>query len=799
MFKPFRTVAVLGAGVMGSQIAAHLANAGLQVHLLDMPAPVDSEHKGEHKGDRNALVNAAFAKAQKLSPPIFFSDKGRHRIQLGNYEDHFSRLADADWIIEAVIENLEIKQQIMARLDGVVKADAVVSSNTSGLPINKIVEGCTEHFRQRFLGTHFFNPPRYLKLLELIPTPDTDLEVLAQMVWFGREYLGKGVVLAKDTPNFIANRIGLFATFLGMQALDQGYSIEEIDLLTGELIGRPKSATFRTVDLVGLDTLKYVATNLYQTVENDEQKERFAVPPLLTKLVAAGALGAKTGQGFYKKVKGDILSVNPQTLAYEPAKPVALEGIKEISHQPLLADRLRSLYQLHGRAGDLFRHMTWAMLSYSACRLMEIADSPMELDQAMRWGFGWKMGPFEIWEALGVKTVLDDLHAQQQPLPDWIWDMSHEGDSFYPSDRSDRTASSTSPSTVSTAPDLAHNELRSHKEILVSELKAVPGRRLWENEASALLDMGDRVALFEFRSKGNTLSNEVISGLETVLDKLETEDFLGLVIGNDSDHFCGGANLVEMGHMAQTADWEDVAHLITNFQSLLQRIHHYHKPIVAAVRGRALGGGCELVMACPQVVAAAESYIGLVEIGVGLIPGAGGIMRMVERAADRAASDAPSHIQPFITHAFQTIALAKVSSSAEEAQQFGYLLPTARIIMNSDHRLHVAKEEVLRLSHQGYHPLPERRDIWVLGQPGRAVLEHMAYVLEQGGFASEYDRYLAGKLAYVMTGGELSAPARVSADYLLKLERENFVPLLQSSKTQARMAHLLKYKKPLRN
>ncbi|MGB7249363.1 MAG: 3-hydroxyacyl-CoA dehydrogenase NAD-binding domain-containing protein [Phormidesmis sp.] len=782
MFKPFRTVAVLGAGVMGSQIAAHLANAGLRVHLLDMPAAVDTHGKG----DKNALVTAAFKRAQKLSPPIFFSDKAIHRIQLGNYEDHFHRVAKADWVIEAVVEHLEIKQQLMARLDGVVKADAVVSSNTSGLPIHQIVAGCTEHFRGQFLGTHFFNPPRYLKLLELIPTADTDATLLARMVWFGREHLGKGVVLAKDTPNFIANRIGLFATFLGMQALSEGYSIEDIDLLTGTLVGRPKSATFRTADLVGLDTLKAVATNLYQAIPNDPQRSHFAVPPLLSKLVAAGALGAKAGRGFYQKEKGKILSVNPETMAYEPAQPIQLDGVSEIAQQAQLADRLRSLYVLSGRAGDRFRHMTWALLSYSACRLREIAESPLEIDQAMRWGFGWQMGPFEMWEALGIQRVLEDLHAQQQPVPAWIEEMAERGDKFYQKNGS--------VTVLSADPAIRLPQ----KDLSVAEIKATARPTLWQNAESALLNMGDGVMLFEFRSKGNTLSNAVIKGLEHVLNILE-DDYHGLVIGNDGEHFCGGANLVEMGHMAQTADWKAIAHLITHFQSLLQRIHHFHKPIVAAVRGRALGGGCELVMACPQVVAAAESYIGLVELGVGLIPGAGGLMRMVERAADRAASDAPSHIQPFITHAFQTIALAKVSTSAEEAQQMGYLLPTAKIVMNSDYRLHVAKEEVLRLAHQGYRPLPERHDIWVLGQPGRAALNHMAYVMEQGGFASEYDRYLASRLAYVMTGGELSAPARVSADYLLQLERENFVPLLEDPKTQARMAHLLQYKKPLRN
>lgn len=789
MFKPFYTVAVLGAGVMGSQIAAHLANAGLEVHLLDMPA---------EEGDKNALVKVAFDKAKKLSPPIFFSDKSLYRIHLGNYDEHFDRLAHVDWAIEAVVENLQIKQQLMARLEAVISADTVVSSNTSGLPIHKIAEGRSDRFKRQFLGTHFFNPPRYLHLLEIIPTSDTDAQLVDKMVWFGQEHLGKGVVIAKDTPNFIANRIGLFATFLGMRAIEDGYSIEEIDTLTGTLVGRPKSATFRTADLVGLDTLKYVADHLYKAIPDDEQQDMFSVPPLLSQLVSAGALGAKSGSGFYKKEKGKILSVKviaDSLVVYEPAKPLDLDGLDAVAKQPTLTERLRALYELPGRAGDFFRQTTWSLLSYSACRLLEIADSPLDIDRAIRWGFGWTMGPFEIWDALGSQRVIADMKAQGLPIPTWVEEMAMRDYTFYRRDSFDSSLEVKSTVAATAYQFVDDNE----KELSVADLQTRPSRPIWQNSESALLDMGDGIVLFEFRSKGNTLSNQVIEGLAFVLDELESTDYLGLVIGNDSDHFCGGANLVEMGQMAQTNNWQAIAHLISNFQQLLQRIHHFHKPIVAAVRGRALGGGCELVMACPQVVAAAESYIGLVEMGVGLIPGAGGLMRMVERVSDRAASDAPSHIQPFLTHAFQTIAMAKVSSSAQEAQQIGYLLPTTRIVMNSDYLLYVAKEEVLRLAYQGYRPLPQRYDIWALGQPGRAVLEHMAYVLEQGGFASEYDRYLANRLAFVMTGGNLSAPARVSADYLLRLERQNFVPLLKNLKTQARMAHLLKYKKPLRN
>ncbi|MBW4422789.1 MAG: enoyl-CoA hydratase/isomerase family protein [Myxacorys californica WJT36-NPBG1] len=748
MLKPFRTVAVLGAGVMGSQIAAHLANAGLTVHLLDVAATT---------GRKNDLVETAFKKALKLSPPIFFTEKTARRVTLGNFDEHFDRLSGVDWVIEAVVENLQIKQQLMQRLEAIIQPETIVSTNTSGLPIHLVAQGRSDSFRQRFLGTHFFNPPRYLKLLELIPTQDTDPDVLNRMKWFGELYLGKGVVIAKDTPNFIANRIGMFVTLLGIKAwTEQGYSIEEIDTLTGTLIGRPKSATFRTVDLVGLDTLMYVADHLYQAAPEDEHRDVFRVPDVLRKMVATGTLGAKSGQGFYKKQKSQILSVNPKTFAYEPAQPLDLEEIKQFETLPL-RERIQSLYQVPGRAGDFFRQTTLAMLNYSAHRIPEIADNPQDIDRAMRWGFGWEIGPFELWNALGFETVLADMKAANMTVPEWVQKPFYE----------------TTPATSK--------------------------QPIWQNSEAALLDVGDGVLLYEFRSKGNTLSNKVLEGFASVLEILETRDYKGLVIGNDSAHFSGGANLAEMAMMAQTGNFDAIATLIVEFQSLLQRIRYFPKPIVAAIQGRVLGGGCELVMACPQVVAAAETYIGLVEVGVGLIPGAGGIMRMVSRAAERAATDSTSHIQPFLRTAFETIATAKVSTSAYEAKELGFLPCDTRILMSGERRLEIAKAEVLHLDQIGYVPPPKNDSIMVLGRPGRAVLEQIAYVFQQCGFASEYDRYLATRLAYVMTGGELSAPALVSEDYLLQLERESFLPLLSQPKTQDRIVHMLKTKKPLRN
>lgn len=771
MLKPFRTAAVLGAGVMGSQIAAHLANAGLTVHLLDLPAK---------DGKPNDAVEASFKKALKLSPPILFTEKMARRIILGNFDQHFDRLAEVDWVIEAVVENLDVKQQLMRQLEAVIRQDAIVSTNTSGLPIQAIAQGRSDSFRQRFLGTHFFNPPRYLKLLELIPTADTDPDVVAQMRWFGEVHLGKGVVIAKDTPNFIANRIGMYATMQGLKAwTEQGYTIEEIDTLTGTLAGRPKSATFRTADLVGLDTLMYVTKNLYPAIPDDESREMFQVPEVLHQMVMAGAIGAKVGQGFYKKEKKEILSINPATKSYAPAQPMNLGDVEALNKLPL-KDRLQALYQDDGRAGQFFRHTTLNLLGYSARRIPEISDRPEEIDRAMRWGFGWDLGPFEIWDTLGFSQVIADMQAAHISVPEWVMNLQQSGaNGFYADER---------------------GAIAAPKEVDLRAIKADPAKTLWENAEAALLDIGDGVALYEFRSKGNTLSFKVVEGLEAVMDLIESRgDLKGLVIGNDSAHFSGGANLAEMGTMAQTGNFAALANLIVQFQSILQRIHYSPKPVVAALQGRALGGGCELIMACPHVVAAAETYIGLVEVGVGLIPGAGGILRTVARVTERAASDAPSDIYPFLKAAFETIAMAKVSSSAYEAQMMGYLPCDARILMNGDDRLAIAKAEVLHLDRAGYRPPPEKTAIMVLGRPGRAMLEHIAYVFQQGGFASEYDRYLAGKLAYVMTGGDLSAPSLVHENYLLQLEKENFLPLLAQTKTQERIAHMLKTKKPLRN
>jgi 3-hydroxyacyl-CoA dehydrogenase len=727
----FKKAAVLGAGVMGSQIAAHLANIGLTVYLLDLPA-----------GDRhkNELVETAFKKTLKLNPPPLFSEKNIHRVILGNFEEDWYRLGEVDWAIEAIVENLPLKQDLMTKIESAIGDSTIVSTNTSGLSVNEIARGRSESFRKRFLGTHFFNPPRYMKLLELIPTQDTDPTTVQLVTDFAKIRLGKGVVIAKDTPNFIANRIGVYVTMLGLKAfIDGDYTIEEIDTLAGTLIGRPKSAIFRTADLVGLDTLLYVAKNLYPAIPEDESKEIFRVPELLIKLVEMGALGAKTGKGFYKKEKERILSLNPATLNYEAAKPLNLGDIKAIASLPKLQDRLLALNKDPGRAGAFFRAQNQAMLQYAIARLSEIAETPSDIDRAMQWGFGWELGPFQLGNLLNWTTITP------------------------------------------------------------AALPSPPTFIVWQNPEAALLDLGDRVGLYEFRSKGNTLTMKVIEGLNEVLDLVERENWRGLVIGNYSANFSGGANLGEMAMLAELGGDEAIANLIVKFQQLLQRMRYFSKPIVAAIQGKVLGGGCEFVMACPYLVAAAETYIGLVELSVGLIPGAGGITRMVAMASDRAATPAANDIQPFLLSTFKTIAMAKVSTSAYEAQELGFLPSNTTIAIDGERRIDLAKQKVLSLDYAGYAPPPEARNIVVLGRAGRAMLQYAADVFHQGRYISDYDLYLANRLAYVMTGGELSVPSVVSEEYLLQLEKENFIPLLRQEKTRARIAHLLQTKKPLRN
>ncbi len=787
---PFRTAAVLGAGVMGSQIAAYLANAGLSVLLLDIPA------EGENK---NAVVEKLWASAAKFRPNPFFSQEVPYRITLGNFDDDWHRLSEVDWVIEAVVENLSIKQQLMKLLESIVGQETIVSTNTSGLPLHRIVEDCCESFCRRFLGTHFFNPPRYMKLLEIIPEKRTATQVLERMKWFGRVHLGKGIVVGKDTPNFIGNRIGIHDLIPScLHAIAHNdYSIEEVDFLTGTLVGRPKSGTFFTIDLIGIDTLIYILDQMYETCTTDECRQMFSTPDIFRKLQKMGRLGMKSGGGFYKKQGQQILVINPDTLEYEPSKPVDLgQEVQEISRIKDVRERIRLLYQEQGRAGNFFRETIQEILIYAARRIPEITDNPAKIDQAIRWGYNWELGLFEIWDVLGVENILNDLRAKGIFAPAWLEGMQAFGSkSFYKKFEQislpgvDQGYIPLEQPKVY-VPGKGYLPLEtSEDEISLETLKINPKHTLREHPESALLDLGNGVALYEFRSHGNALSLNVIEGLSDAIALVEAEDkFVGLVIGNDGKNFCTGANLRE-----------NMAVVQVQLQNLLQQVRYSTKPIVAALHGKVLGGGCELAIACAQVVAAAETNIGLVELAVGLIPGAGGLMRMVVWATKQAATGTPADIMSFLTKAFRQIITARVSSSALEAQEMGFISPLARIAIDAERRLYVAKEEVIRLSNQAFLPPPVNNSIIVLGSDARTKLEKDAYQLHLEGQLTEYDYYLAQKVAYVITGGEVAGITRVDENYLLNLETEVFASLLNEPKTQERIASLFTNKKPVRN
>ncbi len=786
-YVPFRNAAVLGAGVMGSQIAAHLANAGLEVLLLDVtPESIGRE------GAKNSLVESAYKAATKMKPEPFMEAAAMKRVTLGNFDDDFDKIADADWIIEVVVERMDVKKDVLARIEKVASDTAVISSNTSGLPIAEMSADLSDGFKARFLGTHFFNPPRYLKLFEVIPTPDTDPEVVNRVTEFARVHLGKGIVMAKDTPNFIGNRIGTYAMLGAVEQFETGdFSIEEIDALTGKLIGHASSATFRTADVVGLDTLRHVTANLYDAIPDDESRDRFQVPDVLQRLVDLKQLGAKSKAGFYKKDGKTIKSFDLESGEYVDPKEVGFDT-KQFRGGSL-AETLQKLWADDGRAGQFFRETTLDLIGYTARRTPEISDSPANLDRALRWGFGWEMGPYQMWDALGIDAVRDALKEHDIAVPDWVADVPSEG--FY------RDTEAGIPEVWAPGDGAYQQDPRPADEWGLTYLKEDANNTLWQNDEVALLDVGDGVGLLEFRSKSNSLGQEVISGVMEAIEKVETDrDLRGVIIGNEGSNFSVGANLGEVAMALMMGEVSDLEPFIKAFQDAVMKIRYATKPVVVTTHQRVLGGGCEMTMASPHPVLAAETYIGLVELGVGLIPAGGGTTMMTARAAELAASqDRPSEIQPFLRQHFEQIATAKVATSALQAREMNLVDDNAIIVMNDARRFSVAKTEVVRLSEQGYLPPAVRSAIPVLGSPGRAQFEIALYQFEQGGYASEYDQYLGSRLAWIMTGGDLTGPAEVHEDYLLELEREVFLSLLGEEKTMARIQSILTTNKPLRN
>ncbi|HXM90554.1 MAG TPA: 3-hydroxyacyl-CoA dehydrogenase NAD-binding domain-containing protein, partial [Candidatus Dormibacteraeota bacterium] len=799
-------VVVLGAGTMGSRIAAHFANAGVPVLLLDMVPP------GLTSGDaaeRNKIVRAGLDAAKKSKPAAFFSPALADQISIGNFEDDLQRCKDADWIIEVVAENLEIKKSLLARVAQFRKPGAIVTTNTSGLPVHLIAEGMSEEFQQHWAGTHFFNPPRYLKLVELIPGPKTSPEVLETLSEFCDRRLGKGVVVAKDTPNFIANRIGTFSMLNALRLMNKlGMTIEEVDACTGPAIGQPKSATFRTADIVGLDVLMHVVKNIYETATDDESREMYKVPAFVEDMAKRKWLGDKTGQGFYKKLRGDgekeILTLDVNTMEYRPRQKARFTSIEAGKTIEDTSDRLRALIGpvLNGQTGDKAQQFLWGSLSetclYAARRVPEISDRVEDLDRAMRWGFGWELGPFQIMDTLGVPAFAAQIKKEGRALPPAIDKLLASGrTSFYNSEKG-----------VTSVLELSGGGARKIEEpagvIFLKSLKDA-GKEVERNSGASLIDLGDGVLCCEFHSKMNAIGADLIAMIHKGLKRLET-DFDAMVIANQAVNFSVGANLMLVLMGAQEQEWDELHLAVKQFQNANLAIKYAPKPVVVAPQGMALGGGCEVSLHGARIQAAAEAYMGLVETGVGLIPGGGGTKEMMIRANERAGGGEDLDLFHAMKPVFETIAMAKVGTSAEECRDLGFLRREDGVSMNRDRLVGDAKEAALALVRGGYRAKAanwqegaQTTQIKVLGEQFLSGAKLAIHMMQRGGYITDYDAHVGRKLGNILAGGALSSPQFVSEQYVLGLEREAFVSLCGEKKTQERIAHTLKTGKPLRN
>ncbi len=795
--------AALGAGTMGAGLAAHLANAGIPVLLLDI-APreltADEAKKGltlDSPQVRNRIAQSGLDAAKKAKPAAFFTPDAARLVTVGNFEDDMARIKDCDFVIEAVVENLDIKRRLYAEVDKHRGAHTIIATNTSGIPVASIAEGFSESFREHFLGAHFFNPPRYLHLCELITTEWTKPEVACAVHGFLDRRLGKGIVMAKDRPNFIANRIGTYGALVTMRTMiEDGYTIEEVDRMTGQAVGRPKSATFRTFDIVGLDVLAHVAKNLYEAVPEDEDREAFVAPEFLEGMISRGILGSKSGGGFYKQQRGEggakeIWTLDHASFNYRaPQKPKlpALDAAKNVERLP---ERIKSLVYGTDRVGAFLWKTFSRTFLYAANRIPEIADNIVDADRAMRWGFGWELGVFETWDAIGVEKSVARMRDEGMKIPANVEAMLANGASvFYKSENGTESYYDFATN--------AYKPVRQPAGVIILKNEKERGKVVKKNAGASLIDIGDGVACLEFHTKMNAIGGDIVQMMNFAVTEVE-KNFAGLVIGNQAQNFCVGANIMQMLLAAQDEDWDEINLGIRAFQNANMRLRYSAKPVVVAPFGMTHGGGCEVTLHADRVRAGAETYIGLVEVGVGLIPAGGGTKERLLRAMDKVKQSPDADPFPFVKSVFETIAMAKVSTSAEEARTLGMLSEDDGITMNADRLIADAKHEVLALAATGYAEPQPRTDILALGLPALATFKIGIHQMKRGGYISDYDAHIGEKLARILTGDDLNHPTRVSEQYLLDLEREAFLSLCGERKTQERIAQMLKTGKPLRN
>ncbi|MCC3374939.1 3-hydroxyacyl-CoA dehydrogenase/enoyl-CoA hydratase family protein [Cohnella sp. REN36] len=790
--------AVIGSGVMGASIAAHLANVGISTLLLDLvPAQPTPEEEAQglttrHPAVRNRLATQAISRLAKIKPAPLYDDAFASRIVPGNLEDDLARIAEVDWVVEVIVENLDAKRELLRQIEAHWKPGTVVSSNTSGISIDEMAAGRGDAFKSHFLGTHFFNPPRYMQLLEIIPGEGTDPAIVRRMAAFGEKKLGKGVVVAKDTPNFIANRIGTYGLLVTLQAMERhGYTVEEVDAATGPALGRPKSATFRTLDLVGLDTFVHVANNVYEKVADEAEKAVFAPSTLLQEMVSRGWIGEKAGQGFYKKVRGEqgseILSLDLKTMEYAKGKKPAGASLEAAKAAKGARAKTKALLGANDRYAQLAWEVLSATLIYAAEKVGEIADSVYDIDRAMRWGFNWELGPFELWDAIGLAKSARQMEAEGRAVPAWVKEWIAAGHaSFY-----EGSAGGTS-----YVYQGSYRAAVQPPEIISLRGLKEQGKTIVGNSGASLIDVGDGVACLEFHSPNNAIGADILTMIQKSVDEVRA-NYDALILANEGRHFCVGANLMLLLMEAQDEEWDEVDAIIRLFQDSMMKLKRLEKPVVAAPHRMTLGGGVEACLPADEVVAHAETYYGLVEVGVGLIPAGGGCKEMARRIS-RANPNPEVDLQPHVNAAFLNIGMAKVSTSAHDAKRLGYLREQDRVVAHPDHLVFEVKQSALRLVRAGYEP-PQEEKVRVVGRDGAAVMKLGALDMRRGGYITDHDLLIAGKLAHVLAGGDVPAGALVTEQYLLDLEREAFLSLCGEPKTQLRMQHMLGKGKALRN